>query len=370
MIRKKKHKKLIRNLIITLVIVILAVGGYILFMLLSYDRIPDRIFLEVENTGDFSRLSKEEGLNTSVYYEIMTYNVGFGAYTPEYSFFADGGKRSWAVSEESVMADICEISDVINYTAPDFLFLQELDTDGTRSYHVDELSLLNSFLPEYYYAYAVNYDSDFVFYPLYEPHGKNKSGIVTYSVDEITEAVRRQLPLSDDIFDRLWDLDRCYSVSRVHLDNGKSLVLYNVHLSCYGSDASVRKAQLDMLFNDMSNEYKAGNFIICGGDFNHNLKGDAKENVPDWAADFPVEMIPEGFFMPIKDYLNSPNTAHNSCRNADEPYNPDTTFTVTADGFIVSDNIIVNYYTNADWGYAYSDHDPVLMQFTFKGATK
>ncbi len=57
------------------------------------------------------------------------------------------------------------------------------------------------------------------------------------------------------------------------------------------------------------------------------------------------------------------NIEHDSCRNADEAYNPDTTFTVLADGFIVSDNIEVVYYESIDLQYAYSDHDPVIMEF-------
>ena len=54
---------------------------------------------------------------------------------------------------------------------------------------------------------------------------------------------------------------------------------------------------------------------------------------------------------------------HNSCRSAEEPYQEDSTYTVTLDGFIVSDNVTVNYYANMDWGYEFSDHDPVVMQF-------
>ncbi|MCR5501424.1 MAG: endonuclease/exonuclease/phosphatase family protein [Lachnospiraceae bacterium] len=360
-------KKLIRNLIIIIIAVVIIAAGYLAFMFLHYNRLPDRQYLEIQTAGDYSKIADSKILDSSEYYEIMTYNIGFGAYTADYDFFADGGKSSWAKDRESLMANICEIADVINYTAPDFVMLQEVDTDGTRTYHVNELELINRLISDYYYDFAVNYHSDFIFYPVYQPHGKNNAGIATYSSFEITEGQRRQLPLSDSTFDKLWDLDRCYSVSRVRVDNGKSLVLYNVHLSCYGSDASVRQKQLEMLFKDMSNEYKMGNYVICGGDFNHNLKLDNNgAPVPDWAADFPVDMIPSGFVLPIVDYLGQPNTEHDTCRNADKPYDPDTSFTVTADGFIVSDNVTVNYYANADWQYAYSDHDPVLMQFMLK----
>ena len=63
------------------------------------------------------------------------------------------------------------------------------------------------------------------------------------------------------------------------------------------------------------------------------------------------------------DSANPSDVAHNSCRNANEPYQEGQTYTVTLDGFIVSDNMEVNFYQNMAWGYEYSDHDPVLMQF-------
>ena len=36
-------------------------------------------------------------------YTALTYNIGFGAYTPDFSFFMDGGESSWAKSKESVL---------------------------------------------------------------------------------------------------------------------------------------------------------------------------------------------------------------------------------------------------------------------------
>ena len=54
---------------------------------------------------------------------------------------------------------------------------------------------------------------------------------------------------------------------------------------------------------------------------------------------------------------------HDTCRLADRPYDEEQSYTVSLDGFIVSDNITVNYYHHMDWGYELSDHDPVIMQF-------
>ncbi len=67
--------------------------------------------------------------------------------------------------------------------------------------------------------------------------------------------------------------------------------------------------------------------------------------------------------MAIDDGGEEDDVAHNTCRSADEPYSEETTYTVTLDGFILSDNVTVRSYRHVDTGYAYSDHDPVLMEF-------
>ncbi len=185
---------------------------------------------------------------------------------------------------------------------------------------------------------------------------------MTYSGAKITAAVRRSLPISESV-SRFVDLDRCYSISRIPLTDEKALCLYNMHMSAYGSSDEIRAGQLAMLYEDMQADYEAGNYVICGGDFNHNLKLETSGDAPEWACSFPRESLPEGFRMAIDDGGEEDDVAHNTCRSADEPYSEETTYTVTLDGFILSDNVTVRSYRHVDTGYAYSDHDPVLMEF-------
>lgn len=42
------------------------------------------------------------------------------------------------------------------------------------------------------------------------------------------------------------------------------------------------------------------------------------------------------------------------------------TYTVTLDGFLISDNVECVSYENINTGYRYSDHDPVCMKFRLK----
>lgn len=354
---KKKKKRLLKIIIFLLLIII----GYGVYVFLAYYRLPDNLTLEVKRNGANFYFEEDEPYTTDKYYWAMTYNIGFGAYQKDFSFFMDGGKSSWAEDEDSVIAAVCGMGEIITNVNPDFVFLQEVDIDGTRSYHVDELELLNQFVKGYYYTYAQNYDSPFLFFPPWEPHGTNQSGLVTYSKGQITDAMRRSLPISESL-SKFADLDRCYSVSRVPLENGKSLCLYNVHISAYGSNDEIREGQLAMLYADMEADYKSGNYVICGGDFNHNLRTDTLENVPGWAQPFPRESLPEGFKLAI-DTAKPENVEHDTCRLADTAYDEEKSYTVTLDGFIVSDNITVNYYHHMDWGYELSDHEPVIMQF-------
>ncbi len=353
--------RILKRVLVVILIIIAGAGIYVGYVLTSYYRLDDKLTLEVKRSGENAYFSEDYKIAPGQAYFIMTYNIGFGAYTKDYSFFMDGGKSSWAKDEETVIADICGMAEIINHVGPDILLLQEVDLDGTRSYHVDELELMNQFVKGYYYSYAQDYDSPFLFFPPWEPHGANKSCLVTYSRAEIRESMRRSLPISESL-SRLVDLDRCYSISRIPTENGLELCVYNVHLSAYGGSDAIRQAQLNTLYEDIKADYAKGNYVICGGDYNHNLKKENQENAPEWAYLFPRESIPEGFHMAIDD-ARQEHVVHNTCRSASEPYNEETTYTVTLDGFIVSDNVSVNYYQNMDWGYELSDHDPVLMQF-------
>ena len=356
-------KKTFKVLGILFAVIILAAVIYVVYVFTAYYRLPDKLTLEVVRSGENLYFEEEARPETGKTYRIMTYNVGFGAYLPEYSFFMDGGKYSWAKDEESVLAAISGAGELITEINPDFALIQEVDIDGTRSYHINELQLLNQFIKGYYYDFAQNYDSPFLFFPPWQPHGANKAGIVTYSKSEITDTMRRSFPISKS-FSKLIDLDRCYSISRIPLKDGEtSLCLYNVHLSAYEKKGNIREEQLAMLMEDMRSDYQNGNYVICGGDFNHDLKAasDAEATV-SWAYPLPRESLPEGFSLPL-DSLGNKEETHNSSRNADAPYDPATAYTVTLDGIIISDNIKAVSYDCPDLGYRFSDHDPVIMEF-------
>lgn len=356
-------RKILKLFIGILLAVIIVLVSYLTYLYLSYHRIADNQKLTVEVSAESNR--NNSTLKTGQKYSAVTYNLGFGAYTPDFSFFMDGGKSSWAKSKKSVMETVQGAGEFTKSLEPDFILFQEVDLNSTRSYHVNEYNVLKEQFSEYSSVFAQNYDSAFLFYPFYQPHGKSQSGLALFSKYFITDSVRRSLPISTS-FQKFLDLDRCYSISRISVENGKELVIFELHMSAYGNSDEIREKQISMLCSDMEKEYVNGNYVLCGGDFNHDLK--ASENNLDthesWAYPFPRSSLPEHFSFGI-DTLSEQekNAMWNSARNADTEYIPGKTYTVTLDGFILSDNLECITYENLNTGYTYSDHDPVYLEF-------
>ena len=344
------------------------VAVYVIYLFATYHRIADNLPLTVEQPA--KKGTDVDALAVGTEYTALTYNIGFGAYTPDFSFFMDGGESSWAKSKESVLDTVQGAGDLVASLRPDFALIEEIDLDSTRSYHTDEYALLKECLPEDYTVFAQNYDSAFLFYPLNQPHGSSKSGLGLFSRYPVTEALRRSFPISTS-WKKFLDLDRCYSISRVPVENGTELVIFTLHMSAYGNSDEIRKAQISMLCEDMEKEYAAGNYVLCGGDFNHDLKA-SEENAGEcesWAYPFPRSMLPEHISFAM-DYLSEQEreALWDSARNADMEYVPGETYTVTLDGFLISDNIECRSYENVNTGYRYSDHDPVVIKFRLKDA--
>lgn len=362
---KRKMNKALKIVLGIVLALLLVVAGYLAYLLISYHRLPDNVELDI-NSGAYE--TKLKPVQTGEEYSVITYNLGFGAYTPDFSFFMDGGKSSIAKSKDSVITTINGAAELIKDLDADFLLFQEVDLNSTRSYHTNQYEMLAEVFDTYASNYAVNYDSAYLFYPFHEPHGKSKSCIATFSKYKMTGALRRSLPISTS-FSKFFDLDRCYSITRIPVDNGKELCLYNVHLSAYGNSDEIRAGQVGMLCEDMQNDYEKGNYVICGGDFNHDLKNkefDA-DNEYSWAYPFPREMLPESFSLGIDRFSDDEKAKMpESARNADMEYVEGVTFTVTLDGYIVSDNVEITAYEHLYTGYLYADHDPVSMCFKLK----
>ena len=353
-------KKWVKILLIVLLAVVLLAAAYVAYVFISYHRIGDQPLTPMQTPDTAPSLSAGEA------YTLVSWNIGFGAYEEDYGFFMDGGTESRAWSKERLTANMDAIAGYLKQQDADFYLLQEVDTDATRSYHVDEREPLYAALFDKSSVFCQNYDSPYLLYPLTKPHGASQSGLLTFAPVNIAAANRVELPVEGG-FMKLLDLDRCYSVSRIPVNGGKELILYNLHLSAYTSDGTIATEQLKLLLADMQAEYDAGNWCVAGGDFNKDLLGDSAawfgeaDQSYSWA-----QPIPEGTFNGVDVTLVTPldeSAPVPSCRNADGPYHPGQ-YVLTVDGFLVTPNVTAAQATVLDTGFAYSDHNPVAMTFT------
>ncbi len=352
----KKAKPILIIACILIAAILLSVASYLLYVVCRYYRVEDRLALPIHEQAE---AMAPVGQPLS----LLTYNIGFGAYSKDYSFFMDGGSHARAFSRDAVLANTAGSLSAIQAAAPNFILLQEVDRNGDRSYHVDQASLLCDGLAGYDSIFAQNYDSPYFFYPFHQPIGANLSGMMTLSNYQIESAHRRSLPIENSLYKYL-DLDRAYTVSVIPVKNGRSLFLYNVHLSAYTSDGKITAEQVKMLAEDMQAQYEAGNYVVAAGDFNQDLLGDSSlyftrggDGEFTWAKPFDTALLPDGFT--CHSGTNAP-----SCRNADSPYRADgTDFVLSVDGIIMSPNVTLLACETVDNGFLYSDHNPVYAAF-------
>lgn len=80
-----KAKKILKVIGIIILVIVLTLAAYIIYLYASYHRIEDNKELQVETISD--NTSAGDPLTAGEKYSALTYNIGFGAYTPDFSFF-------------------------------------------------------------------------------------------------------------------------------------------------------------------------------------------------------------------------------------------------------------------------------------------
>jgi endonuclease/exonuclease/phosphatase family metal-dependent hydrolase len=246
----------------------------------------------------------------------------------------------------------------------DFIFLQEIDRLAKRSWKIDEVDGLDKVLPDFSSAFATNYDCRYVPMPIQQPMGKVLAGLATYSQFKPSGA---EVQYYDAYFpwpNRLAFLKRCFVELRFRLDNGKDLVIINTHNSAFDSTGALRKRELFILDSVMQLEYQNGNYIVAGGDWNSNPRGFSTSSVTSGDMVALIEPPVESNFLPGWQFIFDPAVPSN--RFADIPYKKGVTRTTIIDFFVVSSNIELKSVATIPTGFAYSDHEPVVMKIGLK----
>ncbi len=354
------------SLLLVILLVLVVLLSYVAYLSVGYYRIKDNLEVAVNN-------NTEEVVELNKSYSISTYNIGFGAYSPDFSFFMDSGEmldgtkvsgnKSRASSEEVVLYNTNGAIETIQNLNTDFSFFQEVDIKADRSHFVNQYEMICESFSEYSNSYVENMHTGYLIYPPTNPIGAVKSGQVTLSKYQISESVRRSFPIDESFIQKFFDLDRCFEVNYLPIQNtDKQLVLINLHMSAYDEGGKIREKQLDMLLTFMEGEYNKGNYVIAGGDWNHDIADSintftSKQKVPEWVKEINESELPEHFSF-------AKNTSVATCRSTDMPYEKGVNYTVVLDGFLVSDNIQIDSIENIDTDFEYSDHNPAYMTFT------
>ena len=328
----RRWGKILLSIILAIVILL---GAFLLYISSTDYKPEDVVAVNVQR-------NQETQLASDQIFSITSFNLGYGGLDKNEHFFMDGGSNSRASSKEKVEENMMAIGDFLKTTDSDFYFLQEVDRDSTRSFHINEEDYLMEKLPQYSSTFAQNYLVKWVPVPITKPHGSVDSGLVTLAKYQIDESKRFSLKGQESWPRQLFELDRSMLEQRIPLSNGKELVLINAHLSAYDKGGKVRKQQLGFIEDYLTDEFEKGNYIIIGGDWNHSIPTTdptifpTTETWPDWLQMIPDDFLSEGFQW-------------------------------VADRTVPTSRTIAKSYVEGhSLGFEHSDHNPVTAKFKLK----
>lgn len=305
---------------------------------------------------------------------FIIWNVGYGGLGAESDFFFDdggfftSGDKMIITPENYVNKNIKGATAFLANTPADFYLLQEVDVESNRSYYRNQLEEYEEQLPNYASSFAVNYNVERVPVPVLEPwqaYGKTYSGLGTLTRFQPKKSTRIQFPGKFEWPTRIFQLDRCFSLHRFDVKGGKELVVINTHNSAYDQGGFLKKQQMAYLKRKLLREYKKGNYVVVGGDWNQcppNVDFDLF--MPEETAGYEQTNIAEDYLPEGWKWGYDMTTPTN--RKVSVKYEKGKTFVTLIDFFLVSPNIELVSVKGIDQDFQFSDHQPVKMDIRLK----
>jgi endonuclease/exonuclease/phosphatase family metal-dependent hydrolase len=307
----------------------------------------------VGDPGDVKRVAQEGLPSAGDTLEIVTWNLGYGGLGAGSDFVADGGEHYFPPSRAAARANAAGIRAFLEtQTSADIVMLQELAGAGPVNYWTDVHREADAALASADRIFFADFKTRFMPWPLRMVHGQ---GI--YARRAVAETDLVALPAENS---GILGVRRRYAATVARLpiagrEHGWTIV--TTHLAAFDDDAIVRTRQLRELLAWAEAEYRAGQHVVIGGDFNLRL---AETNFPNtteerflfWVYPFPPDALPEGWRI-------GADASTPSVRTNERPYRPGENYTTVIDGFIVSPNVSLEHVAGVDLGFAHSDHNPV-----------
>ena len=350
----KEIKYILKALLIILSLAVIGFIGLIVYAVIADYRPKEK---EIVFTDE-----KTVNLNDTMELSILTWNIGYCGLDRDMDFFYDGGTKVMT-PRIRCFNNLLKVKKFLKQNdSTDFIFIQEIDKGSKRSYYINEYDSLAAVLKSYSSYFAKNYDVFFVPVPPANPMGKVLSGLATFSKYKPSSSVRYSFPGEYGFPKQLFMLDRCFLVNRYPLQNGKELVVINTHNEAFDT-GEIRKAQMEYLKDFLLKEYKNGNYIITGGDWN--------QSPPDFKPEFSGNRVNTHQMMMPSDYLPAEwkwvfDNHTPSNRTVIASYNPSTTTTTVIDCFLLSPNIDALSVKCINLNFENSDHNPVKIKVKMK----
>ncbi|WP_116124420.1 endonuclease/exonuclease/phosphatase family protein [Lewinella sp. IMCC34183] len=301
---------------------------------------------------------------------LLTWNVGYGGLGAEDYFFYNRGDFFWTdlgrarSPRTNVERYVAGQRLTVANTESDIFLLQEVDRHSRRSYYTDQVDTVVAARPEYSAYYAPNFRSRRVPIPLLQPwdhYGEVESGLVSLAGFPASSAERLQLPGEHPWPTRLFQLDRCALRQVFPTAWGKELVVYNIHLSAYDADGSLRRQQMDFLRERVLADYGAGRYVIVGGDWNQVPPGfnwfSLNPTVEE--AQLPPA-IAFDYFPPGWAWGYDPGDA--TVRTSDTTYDAHRSRRSVIDYYLCSPDVRLHLVRAINQDFRFSDHQPVYLE--------
>jgi exonuclease III len=121
--------------------------------------------------------------------------------------------------------------------------------------------------------------------------------------------------------------------------------------------------EMAYLKNFIETEYKKGNYVIAGGDWNQ-CPPDFRPEFRKHKMDNTLRKDISSEYMP--DWKWAYDLSEPSNRRVTTPYNVETTLTTVIDFFLISPNIIIKSVGTKHLEFEHSDHNPVVLNIKLK----
>jgi len=291
---------------------------------------------------------------------ITVWNIGYAGLGENSDFVTDGGKSHFAPSSNEVKENLKAIKTTLLELNSDIYLLQEVSDKSPLSFWVSVRSSILKIFPSYLALFRADIASIGLPWPFRVNHGVlTLANAKNISTNVIT------LPHEPTLIAGL--LHRRYGllVSRFSIKNSsKQWVIVNLHLAAFDENGATRQKQFDTVFDFAKSEYKKGNYVVLGGDWNMELH---KTNFPHttaekylfWKIPFPKQRLPKDWQISIDKKIPTVRSNH-------KPYIKGENYTAIIDGFIVSPNVKTKAANTLDINFKHTDHQPVSTSFSTK----